>query len=175
MSLSTFPFPRLVQTWQRLLDAVVDLPVRVTATTGHALDSETLRAPPHVRLLAWSDRAELMPDASVVVTHGGHGTTLAALAHGVPVLVVPLDLSSDQPGIGRAVERAGVGISLRRGASVAAVRAALSKLIDDTETRRRARELGARLREYDGAVAGAEALIAALPPTHRATEPSAPG
>lgn len=159
MSLSTFPFPRLHSTWQRLLDAVDGLPVRVIATTGPSLDPADLDAPPNVELRAWVNHAELMPGATAVVTHGGHGTTIAALAHGVPVLVVPLDTNSDQPGIGRIVEHAGVGITLSPRASTGRLRAAVERLIHDHVLRQRAGTLGERIRSYAGRQAGAEALI----------------
>ena len=52
-----------------------------------------------------------MPHAAAVVGHGGHGTTLGALAHGVPQVVVPL-FSIDQWANAAAVERAGAGVAL---------------------------------------------------------------
>lgn len=168
MSLSTFPFPRLTRTWQRLLDAADGLPARVIATTGPSLDPAELPAPSNVELLAWADHAELMPTTSAVVTHGGHGTTIAALAHGLPVLVIPLDPSSDQSGIGRIVERLGVGIALPRGSRPERIRAALVRLLHDEELRRRANDLGARIREYGGSQAGAAALVRAIEPDRSA-------
>lgn len=159
ISLSTFRFPHLLGTWQRLLDAVADLPVRVIATTGPALDPAELRAPPNVELHAWGDHGELMAQTSAAVTHGGHGTTIAALAHGLPVLVVPLDASSDQPGIGRIVKESGVGMTLPRPASMERLRDAIHRLLGDEELRGRASALGARIREYGGSRAGAEALV----------------
>ncbi len=52
-----------------------------------------------------------MPHAAAIVGHGGHGTTLGALAHGVPLVVLPL-FSGDQWANARAVARAGVGVAL---------------------------------------------------------------
>lgn len=159
ISLSTFRFPHLLGTWQSLMDAVADLPARVVGTTGPSLAPEELAAPPNVELHAWGDHAELMAGAQAAVTHGGHGTTLAALAHGLPVLVVPLDATSDQPGIGRIVEKLGVGIALSRKASASRMRAAIERLLSDEALRARAAEVGTRIREYGGPQAGAEALL----------------
>ncbi|WP_054686393.1 glycosyltransferase [Microbacterium sp. No. 7] len=161
LSLSTFGFPHLADTWRRLMGAVSGMPARVIATTGPALDPAELDAPPNVETHRWGDHSEIMPGVSAVVTHGGHGTTIAALAHGVPVLVLPLDATSDQPGIGRIVERAGVGIRLPRRAPAATTRAAIERLLHDDDLRRRASELGARIRAYGGAPAGADALLRA--------------
>ncbi|MCW4465153.1 glycosyltransferase [Glutamicibacter sp. MNS18] len=161
MSLSTFPFPRLKDSWQRLLNAVDGVSARVIATTGPSLDPAELDAPPNVELHGWADHAELMVQATAVVTHGGHGTTIAALAHGVPVLVLPLDTGSDQPGIGRIVAQAGVGIALPPGASAERLQAAVERLLHDEGLRQRARELGERIRSYGGRRTGAELLIRA--------------
>jgi hypothetical protein len=48
------------------------------------------------------------------VGHGGFGTTMAALAHGVPMVVVPL-FAIDQHYNAAAVARAGAGVALGEG------------------------------------------------------------
>jgi UDP:flavonoid glycosyltransferase YjiC (YdhE family) len=47
----------------------------------------------------------------VIVCHGGFGSTLGALAHGTPLVILPL-FSSDQWANGEAVARAGAGITI---------------------------------------------------------------
>lgn len=158
LSLSTFRFPRLLATWQRLLDALGELPVRVIATTGPSLDPSELRVPANAEMHGWARHEELMPRVSAVICHGGHDTTLAALAHGLPVLVVPLDPASDQPGIGRAVQRAGVGLSLPGSSSETRIRSAVQRLLADADLRRRASELGTRMRVQDGRSLAADEL-----------------
>ena len=71
--------------WQRVLDAVDGLDVPVEATLGPAVSADEVRVPGGVRVHEWMPHHELFPTASLVVSHGGHGTTLASLAHGVPV------------------------------------------------------------------------------------------
>lgn len=158
LSLSTFSFPGLGRTWQRLLDAVDGLPARVVATTGPAVDPETLRAPGNVEVHRWLPHAEVMPRASLVVGHGGLGTTMAALAHGLPLLVLPQDATSDQPLVGKAIERAGAGLVMSRRSAPAKLRAAMVQLLGDGPHRRAASSLGARVREQDGRARGADIL-----------------
>jgi UDP:flavonoid glycosyltransferase YjiC (YdhE family) len=43
-----------------------------------------------VRVEPWIDQAGALERADLVVCHGGSGTTLAALAAGVPLVMVPL-------------------------------------------------------------------------------------
>jgi len=150
VSLSTFRFPDLVATWQRALDAVDGLDVRVVATLGPAVSAAELRVPRAVEVSEWMPHHELFPSASLLVGHGGHGTTLAALAHGVPVLALPLDGASDQPRVGRAVERAGVGATMSRRSDPAAIRAAIVALLADAVVHERAQRLGEAVRAFDG-------------------------
>lgn len=51
---------------------------------------------------------ELMPRLDAVVCHGGMGTTMEALAHGVPLVVAPIRY--DQPVVAERVVAAGAGI-----------------------------------------------------------------
>lgn len=167
ISLSTFSFPGLTKTWQRILDAVDGLPAHVVATTGPAVDPDRLHAPANVEVHRWLPHAEILPRASLVIGHGGLGTTTAALAHDVPLLVLPLDIASDQPLVGRAVEHAGAGLSLSRRSSPARLRAAIEDLLAKAPYRRAAADLGARIREQDGRVRGADALESLLSDSSR--------
>jgi UDP:flavonoid glycosyltransferase YjiC (YdhE family) len=158
LSLSTFRFAALVATWQRVLEATGGLDARTVATLGPAVDADEVGASSDTELHEWMPHDELFPHASLVVCHGGHGTTLAALAHGVPVLVLPLDATSDQPRMARAVTVAGVGATLPRRADPAMIRAAIERMLDDQEMRARARQLGAVIREWDGPRRAADVL-----------------
>lgn len=150
LSLSTFAFPALIRTWQRALDAVEGLPARVVATTGPAVDPGTLRVPANVELHRWLPHDEVMPQVSLLVGHGGHATTMAALAHDVPVLVLPVDGKTDQAHLGGALERAGVGRSLSRRSSPATIRAAIEELLAEGDHREAAARMGMRIRGLDG-------------------------
>jgi UDP:flavonoid glycosyltransferase YjiC (YdhE family) len=162
ISLSTFAFRSLHATWQRVLDAVDGLPARVIATTGPALEDAGLRVPSRVELHRWLPHEEVLPRTSLVVGHGGQGTTMAALAHGVPLLVLPLDPKTDQPTVGRSVQRAGAGRVLSHRAAPRRIRAAVEELLDDGPHRAAAERLGQRIRAADGAEQAAQVLEDAL-------------
>jgi UDP:flavonoid glycosyltransferase YjiC (YdhE family) len=157
VSFSTTSFPGQDRALQNVLDALDGLPVDVVATTG-PLDPAALRAPGGARVERRLDHADLLPTTRLVIGHGGHGTTSRALAYGIPLLVMPMHPLIDQPAIGRAVERLGVGRMLPKSAPAARIRAAVESLLDDHETLRRARELGHEIRERDGAVVAADLL-----------------
>ena len=55
----------------------------------------------------WVDQARVLNHADLVVCHGGSGTTLAALAAGVPLVMVPL--FADQFENARRIAKTGAG------------------------------------------------------------------
>ncbi|WP_447007584.1 glycosyltransferase [Saccharothrix isguenensis] len=69
-------------------------------------DRPLVHASPGVRVERFRPQQDVMPHADAVIGHGGFGTTMTALAGGVPRVVVPL-FALDQFHNARAVERAG--------------------------------------------------------------------
>ena len=85
--------------------------------------------PANVHVEQWWPQADVMPHAAAMVGHGGSGTTLAGLAAGVPMVVVPL--FADQPYNAARVEAIGAGIALEGGpAAVAGLADALRQVLD---------------------------------------------
>jgi UDP:flavonoid glycosyltransferase YjiC (YdhE family) len=80
---------------QRIAEALGQLQVEGLITTGPAVDPALIAAPPNVTVTRWVRHADVLPGCSLIITHGGHGTVMKALAAGVPLLVVPL--GRDQP------------------------------------------------------------------------------
>ena len=98
--------------YRALIDALAPLPLRLLVTVGEPRDlSELGPLPRNVRVEHWVPQDDVAPHAAAIVCHGGHGSTLGALAHGVPLVVVPL-FSVDQVANGAAVARAGAGVTL---------------------------------------------------------------
>lgn len=162
ISLSTYPFKSLLPTWQRLLDAVDGMPVRIVATLGPHADPEALSIPAGVEVHRWLPHEQVMPAASLVITHGGHGTAMTALAHDLPLLVMPLDPRADQRTVGRAAQSSGAGRMLSPRATTKRIRATIEELLAPGAHRDAAARIGAELRGIDGRTAGADALEAEL-------------
>ncbi|SNQ46317.1 putative glycosyltransferase [Frankia canadensis] len=96
-----------------LLDAAVaglrDLPANLVVTVGPGVDPEHLGPqPPHVLVERYLPHALLLPRCDVVVSQGGAGILLGALAHGLPQLVLPQ--AADQ--FANAAAVGGVGAAL---------------------------------------------------------------
>lgn len=158
VSLSTTPNPGQERTLQAIADALAGLPVRGLLSGGGLVETSSLRLPPNVEAAGWIDHDAVLPTASLLVGHGGHGTTVRALAAGVPVLALPVNPLGDQPGIAAALVRLGVGARLPSSASAARIRREVERMLADPGMRDRSAVLGERWREAPGA-AGAVDLI----------------
>src|SRR4051812_22269276 len=148
-------------TLRRIVDALGGLPVRAVVTLGPALDDVTIPAPANVHVVRCAPHAEVLRHAAAAVGHGGHGTTIKALAAGVPQVVIPA--GRDQPDNAARVQAAGAGIRLSPKASAEDIRTAVADVLADGRYRdaaqRMATEIAADLRE-DLALAELEALAA---------------
>src|SRR5262249_53517049 len=74
---------------QRIVDALSQMPVRGVVTTGPAVDPAALRSPHNVAIVQHAPHREVLWEAGLVITHGGHGTVMKALAAGVPMVMMP--------------------------------------------------------------------------------------
>ena len=84
--MATFPQDGRARLVRRSLDALADEPVRVLATTNRAVEASSIKAPPNARVVDWVSYSQVMPPASLVICHGGHGTVVRALQAGTPLL-----------------------------------------------------------------------------------------
>jgi len=91
------------------LEALRDEPVRVVATSL-ATDPASFDVPSNARVERFLAHGPILDRSACVVCHGGMGITQKALAHGVPVCVVPF--GRDQFETARRVEVAGAGTRL---------------------------------------------------------------
>jgi UDP:flavonoid glycosyltransferase YjiC (YdhE family) len=150
VSLSTYAYGGLAAALQRVVDACADLPARVVVTTGPVVDPTSLRLPANAEAHRWVPHADLMPHVSMVVGHGGHSTTMLALAHHLPVLVLPMHPLVDQPVVGRALEASGAGRRLAKKSSPRTLRPVIEQLLADGPHRSAAARLGNEIKALDG-------------------------
>lgn len=143
VGLSSTVMSHEVELLRRAADALGRLPVRGLVTTGPAVDPAAIRAPANVSVRRWVRHADVLPYCSAVLTHGGHGTVIKALAAGVPLVVAPL--GRDQPDNAARVVHAGAGLRVSRKASAADLGTALGRVLDEPRFRAAARRTAATL------------------------------
>jgi UDP:flavonoid glycosyltransferase YjiC (YdhE family) len=143
-------FPQALPVYGAAMEAVAELPVRVLLTVGRELDLDALPpAPENVRIERWVSQQDVLGHAAAAVVHGGSGSTLGALAAGVPLAVVPL--FADQPQNARRVAEVGAGVAVEPNrddveATVGPLREAIRTVLDDPSYGERARALADELR-----------------------------
>ncbi|HEX2048491.1 MAG TPA: glycosyltransferase [Acidimicrobiales bacterium] len=121
-----------------VVQGIRDEPVNVVVTVGPDGEPDQLGLqPPNVRVERYVPQSLLLPHCDVVVAHGGSGTTLAALAHGLPLLLLPQGANQ----FWNAERCADLGVGLRLlppEVTPGAVRHAVHALLDDPAFRERA-------------------------------------
>ncbi|GAB3128404.1 glycosyltransferase [Glaciibacter psychrotolerans] len=166
VSLSTTAIAGQREALQRIIDALGGLPVRAVVTTGPAIDPAELRAPANAEMRRSVPHEQLMRQASLVISHGGHATAMLALAHDLPLLIIPMNLSFDQPVIGQVIAERNAGLALGKKATVGEVRAAVERMLADPSSnpyRQAAVRLGALVRSQNGAEVAAGLIAAERP------------
>ncbi len=168
VSLSTYKYPGMSECLQRILDATAGLDARVVVTTGPAVDPADLTTAGNHEVHRFVPHDELMPQVSLVVGHGGHATTMRALAHDLPVVVMPMHPMLDQPLVGKAVAAAGAGALVARKAKPADLAPTITRLLADGPHRAAAARLGASIRAARGTETAADQILASVSGARRA-------
>jgi len=132
------------------LAALAHEPVRVVATTNRVVPQHPIAVPANAVLVDWLSYSQLMPQASLVISHGGHGTVARALCAGTPVLISPI--IGDMSETAMRVAWAGCGLSLPwRLCKPAPLRWAARQVLAEPSFARRAEELATWAAANDGA------------------------
>jgi UDP:flavonoid glycosyltransferase YjiC (YdhE family) len=78
------------EVFQAALEGLTKLPVNVFVTAGPNADLARIGTwPSHVRVTDFVPQELVLPHSQVVIHHGGAGTMLGSLRHGLPQLILP--------------------------------------------------------------------------------------
>ncbi len=129
---------------------VAELPVRVLVALGPQTEPSVLGdQPAHVQVEPWVDQTEVLGRCTAVVSHGGSGTFLGALARGVPQLCLPQ--AADQFRNADGGSRAGATLTLAPSeVTSTSVRAAVERLLSDSDLREGAERVAAEIAGMPG-------------------------
>lgn len=139
-------FSRVPAVFRALIDAVDGLDVNVIVTVGVSLDRTHLGpAPANVRIARYLPGNLLLPRCDAIVFHGGFNTLHAALWHGLPAVVVPLE-GGDQLPTAEYIAELGLGVHVPGPIpSVPDVRLAVRRVLDEPSFTSTARHLQKRM------------------------------
>jgi len=138
-----------------VIDGLCDLHLDVLITIGHGKDPASIGSlPANAHVENYVPQSLLLPHCSAVICHGGAGTTLNALAVGLPLLMLPQ--GADQYVMSDLVQSAGAGLVLAPAdVSPSTIRAAVLMLVQEPIQRVSAR----RLQSEIAAMPGPEAAV----------------
>jgi UDP:flavonoid glycosyltransferase YjiC (YdhE family) len=127
--------------FERVLAGLRELPINVIATVGREIDPQEFGPQPaNIQIARYIPQPAVLPHCAAVVSHGGSGSVIGALAHGLPMVLIPM--GADQPlNAARCVEL-GVARSLDAvEATPEAVRAAIAAVLADPIFRQNAQRM----------------------------------
>ena len=82
--------------FERVLAGLRELPINVIATVGREIDpAEFGPQPANIQIVQYISQSVVLPHCAAVVSHGGSGSVIGALAHGLPMVLIPI--GADQP------------------------------------------------------------------------------
>ncbi|MBF4769202.1 glycosyltransferase family 1 protein [Nocardioides agariphilus] len=111
----TASLPPFAGLFGELLAALAEVDARILLTVGRRFDIAGLGPlPANARVEPWWPQADLLAHADAMLGHGGFGTTMGALAAGVPQVVMPV-FTSDQLANSLHVAAVGAGIAVPMG------------------------------------------------------------
>ena len=141
----------------RCVAALSTLPVNGIVTLGPALQAAKIAGAANVRVVQAADHDAIVPHCAAMICHGGHGTVLRPLMHGVPLICIPM--GRDQPENAQRLASRGAGIRLPRSAGVRRIRRAVQTVLNDPVYAANAGALGEAVRsEADGGEGAADRL-----------------
>jgi MGT family glycosyltransferase len=154
---------------RRIVRALSSLPLHGVVTLGRMLDPTVVASTPNVDVVTSASHRAILSEASVVVSHCGHGTTMRALAAGVPMVCIPM--GRDQNDTAARVVHLGAGVRLSPSASTNAIRGAVHEVLGDEKYRTNASHLaGLIAAEHQGDEVAVELEFVAATPNRSRPE-----
>lgn len=100
------------QQWifETIAQACANLPVQLVISLGNPHTDSLPSLPGNPIVVPYAPQLELLPKASLTITHAGLNTTLESLTHGVPLVAIPV--TNDQPGVAARIAWTGAGEAL---------------------------------------------------------------
>jgi MGT family glycosyltransferase len=143
---------------ERILTALAGFSVHAIVTLGPSLAASQFTPPPNVTLETFIPHAAVLPHVDAMVTQCGLGTVTKALAHGVPLVCLPL--VGDQPDNAARVVAQGAGLRVPADAPPARMREAIDWVVTDSSFRHAAQQLATKMAGEDPVQAATDEIIA---------------
>lgn len=144
----TGSLPPFAGVFREALDALAEVEARVLMTVGRRVDLADLGSlPSNAYVAQWWPQDSVLAHAAAMLGHGGFGTTMGALAAGVPQVVAPI-FTFDQVMNGEHVAAVGAGLTVPVGpTAVTSAAAAIPRMLEEPTYAAAARRIAEAMRE----------------------------
>lgn len=157
VSFSTGPYWDQTSRIVRTLDAIRGRECRALVTTG-SIEVDPGVVPSNAVIVRRVPHDQILSQAAATITHAGHGTILASLKHGVPLLCLP-NPAADQPILAAQLQDLRCGLSLDGdNATSCEIAGAIDRLISDPSYAANARVLADAISKSPGTSAAVSRL-----------------
>ncbi|MBL1262687.1 glycosyltransferase [Methylomicrobium sp. RS1] len=149
---------RVAQNFRALAAACEGHDAQLVISTGNGLAPEALgELPGKPIVVPFAPQAELLRHAALAVTHAGLNTALDALAHGVPMVAVPV--TNEQPGIAARIAWVGAGeVCAQRQITPQSLRPLIERVLKDASYCAAAARMSEAIRDSGGAPRAVELI-----------------
>jgi len=142
-----------------LVEALSELPYHCVLSIGDAEFSRIL--PSNFELNRSASHLEILPHADLSICHGGMTSTLEAIYHGVPPLMIPMAPACEE--VAYRAEELGIGVHLSRAAlSIENLRDTVSAMLQDCSLQERVKYASGVFRLSGGAELAANRIEGCL-------------
>ena len=132
---------RLIEIFQFIAEACAGLNAQLVISLGGVSIPESFpKMPGSPIVVACAPQLELLPRATLFITHGGMNSALESLSNGVPMVAIPI--TNDQPGVAARIAWSGVGevVSIKK-LSVSTLRLAIERVLTESAYKKNALRL----------------------------------
>lgn len=155
VSLGTLNAERGHEFFGRVVDALGGLPIQAIMAAPESFGP----FPDNFIVQPWVPQLELLPRIDLLLSHAGSNTVCEALAHGLPVVVLPI--TDGQPVVAQQVAESGCGLRLSfKRSGTADIRAAVERGLSEPSFREAAQRIKASFERAGGAPRAADLLEA---------------
>jgi UDP:flavonoid glycosyltransferase YjiC (YdhE family) len=152
-------FNKTPEIFERILDGLKNEQLNLVLTVGRNRDPADLGTMPNnVYIERYIPQTLLLPQCSLVISHGGYNTVMGSLSYGLPQLIIPL--SADQPFHAKRCTDLGVALTLAyKDFDGTAIREAVHQLLSNPNYRAKAQRIQHEIHSMAGNEYGMALLI----------------
>jgi UDP:flavonoid glycosyltransferase YjiC (YdhE family) len=142
---------RLLWIFRIIAEACARLPIQLVISLGGSAEPDSIGELPGDPIVVRSaPQLELIPRSTLVITHAGLNTALESLAHGIPMVAIPI--TNDQPGVAARIAWTGTGVVIPpRRLNVPRLRTATARVLGEPSFRYRSGVMQRAIARTEGA------------------------